>query len=40
MLRTLPGWGLLLDRCPNFHVDISARVGELGRQPYPPGASF
>jgi predicted TIM-barrel fold metal-dependent hydrolase len=24
----------LLDRCPNFHVDISARSGELGRQPY------
>lgn len=29
------GWvGALLDRCPNFHVDISARIGELGRQPY------
>jgi predicted TIM-barrel fold metal-dependent hydrolase len=29
------GWvGDLLDRCPNFSVDISARVGELGRQPY------
>ncbi|HVM70658.1 MAG TPA: amidohydrolase family protein [Anaerolineales bacterium] len=26
--------GALLERCPNFHVDISARVGELGRQPY------
>ncbi len=26
--------GRLLDRCPNFFVDISARVGELGRQPY------
>jgi predicted TIM-barrel fold metal-dependent hydrolase len=26
--------GTLLDRCPNFHVDISARIGELGRQPY------
>ena len=26
--------GRLLDRCPNFHVDISARIGELGRQPY------
>ena len=26
--------GNLLDRCPNFHVDISARIGELGRQPY------
>jgi predicted TIM-barrel fold metal-dependent hydrolase len=24
----------LLDRCPNFQVDISARIGELGRQPY------
>jgi predicted TIM-barrel fold metal-dependent hydrolase len=29
------GWvGALLDRCPNFNVDISARLGELGRQPY------
>jgi predicted TIM-barrel fold metal-dependent hydrolase len=26
--------GQLLDRCPNFNVDISARIGELGRQPY------
>ena len=26
--------GQLLDRCPNFHVDIGARIGELGRQPY------
>jgi predicted TIM-barrel fold metal-dependent hydrolase len=26
--------GSLLERCPNFHVDISARIGELGRQPY------
>jgi len=26
--------GQLLDRCPNFYVDISARIGELGRQPY------
>lgn len=26
--------GKLLDECPNFWVDISARVGELGRQPY------
>ena len=24
----------LMDRCPNFYVDISARLGELGRQPY------
>jgi predicted TIM-barrel fold metal-dependent hydrolase len=29
------GWvGDLLDRCPNFFVDISARIGELGRQSY------
>ncbi len=29
------GWvGALLDECPNFYVDISARIGELGRQPY------
>ncbi len=29
------GWvGALLERCPNFFVDISARIGELGRQPY------
>jgi predicted TIM-barrel fold metal-dependent hydrolase len=29
------GWvAALLDRCPNFNVDISARLGELGRQPY------
>jgi predicted TIM-barrel fold metal-dependent hydrolase len=26
--------GALLDRCPNYYVDISARIGELGRQPY------
>jgi hypothetical protein len=26
--------GALLDRCSNFFVDISARIGELGRQPY------
>lgn len=24
----------MLDDCPNFYVDISARIGELGRQPY------
>ena len=24
----------LLDRCPNYYVDIAARLGELGRQPY------
>ena len=29
------GWvAALLDRCPNFYVDISARISELGRQPY------
>ena len=29
------GWvGSLLERSPNFYVDISARIGELGRQPY------
>ncbi|MBN1149076.1 MAG: amidohydrolase family protein [Anaerolineales bacterium] len=26
--------GELLERCPNFYVDISARISELGRQPY------
>jgi predicted TIM-barrel fold metal-dependent hydrolase len=26
--------GALLDRCPNFYVDISARISELGRQPF------
>lgn len=25
--------GSLMDRAPNWHVDISARIGELGRQP-------
>lgn len=24
----------LLDRCPNFSIDISARIAELGRQPF------
>jgi predicted TIM-barrel fold metal-dependent hydrolase len=24
----------LLERCPNFNVDIAARINELGRQPY------
>jgi predicted TIM-barrel fold metal-dependent hydrolase len=29
------GWvANLLDACPNFYVDISGRIGELGRQPY------
>lgn len=26
--------GTLLDRCPNFFIDFSARIGEIGRQPY------
>ncbi len=35
------GWvGGLLDACPNFYVDISARIGELGRQPYTARAFF
>jgi len=29
------GWvGGMLDDCPNYYIDISARLGELGRQPY------
>lgn len=26
--------GAMLDACPNYCIDISARLGELGRQPY------
>ena len=26
--------GALLDRCPNFYVDLAARIDELARQPY------
>ncbi|MFZ5881720.1 MAG: amidohydrolase family protein [Chloroflexota bacterium] len=26
--------GRMLDECPNYYIDISARLGELGRQPY------
>lgn len=26
--------GGLFDRCPNFYIDISARIAELGRQPF------
>jgi predicted TIM-barrel fold metal-dependent hydrolase len=26
--------GKMLDECPNYYIDISARLGELGRQPY------
>lgn len=30
-----PGWvGQMLDDCPNYYIDISACLGELGRQPY------
>ena len=32
--KTWTGWPTLLDRCPNFNVDIGARISELGRQPY------
>ncbi len=29
------GWvGKMLDDCPNYYIDFSARLGELGRQPY------
>jgi predicted TIM-barrel fold metal-dependent hydrolase len=30
----------ILERCPNFHVDIAARIAELGRQPYGARAFF
>jgi len=26
--------GAMLERCPNWHVDLAARIAELGRQPY------
>ena len=26
--------GQMLDECPNYYIDISGRLGELGRQPY------
>ncbi len=32
--ENLPWVAQLLDRCPNFYVDIAARISELGRQPY------
>lgn len=32
--------GATLEACPNFHVDIAARLGELGRQPYTARAFF
>jgi predicted TIM-barrel fold metal-dependent hydrolase len=29
------GWvGRVMEECPNFYIDISARIAELGRQPY------
>ncbi|HLO33919.1 MAG TPA: amidohydrolase family protein, partial [Anaerolineales bacterium] len=29
------GWvGKMLEDCPNYYIDIAARLGELGRQPY------
>jgi predicted TIM-barrel fold metal-dependent hydrolase len=29
------GWvGQMLEDCPNYYIDFSARLGELGRQPY------
>ena len=30
----------ILERCPNFHIDIAARLAELGRQPYTARAFF
>ena len=30
----------ILERAPNFHVDIAARLAELGRQPYTARAFF
>ncbi len=32
--------GGMLERHPNFHVDIAARIAELGRQPYTARAFF
>ena len=35
------GWvGKMLADCPNYFVDISARIGELGRQPYTARSFF
>ncbi len=34
LCKNLAWVGALLDACPNFFVDIAARIGELGRQPY------
>jgi len=32
--ENLPWVGKMLDDCPNYFIDIAARLGELGRQPY------
>jgi len=32
--ENLPWVSRMLDECPNYFIDISARIGELGRQPY------
>ena len=32
--------GQMLDACPNYWIDISGRLGELGRQPYTARAFF
>jgi predicted TIM-barrel fold metal-dependent hydrolase len=32
--ENLESVGALMQRCPNLYVDISARISELGRQPY------
>jgi predicted TIM-barrel fold metal-dependent hydrolase len=31
---------VILERCPNFHIDMAARLGELGRQPHSARAFF
>jgi len=30
----------ILERCPNFHIDVAARIAELGRQPVTAAAFF
>jgi predicted TIM-barrel fold metal-dependent hydrolase len=32
--------GTMLDLCPNYSIDISERIGELGRQPYSTRSFF
>ena len=34
MLRNLAWVANMLDECPNYFIDISARIAEFGRQPY------